>query len=129
MYDDIKTIRQIYHNPHELCNIDSRNFINNRIKGVVSFFLGLTDVDLSNATEKVLFSFTNAIECLYYLRNFQVILPLSFICNVIQFYTYGSKTMSVTNGKISPGGSYLIVHNWLADRGKKLLVCPTGKLI
>lgn len=129
MYDDIKTIRQIYHNPHELCNIGSRNFINNQSKGVVLFFLGLTDIDLSNATEKVLLSFTNVIECLYYLRNFQVMLPRSFICNLIQFYTYGSKTMSVTNGKISPGGSYLIVHNWLAEHGKKPLVCPTGKLI
>ena len=64
------------------------------------FFLGLTGVDLTNATKKVLFSFANAIECLYYLHNFQVILPHSFVCNLIQFYTAGSKTMPVINGKI-----------------------------
>ena len=74
-------------------------------------------------------SFVNAIECLYYLRNFQVILPHSFVCNLIQFYTSGSKTMPVIIGKISPGGSHPTVDGWLADRGKNPLVCPTGKLI
>ena len=80
VYDDIKSIRHVYHDPRKLCNVDSRNFINNRSKGVVPFLLGLTGIDLTNATEKVLFSFANAIKCLYYLRNLQVILPHSFVC-------------------------------------------------
>ena len=92
VYDDIKSIRYVYHDPCKLCNVNSRNIIYNRRKGVVSFFLGLTGVDLSNATEKVLFSFVNAIECLYYLRNFQVILPHSSACNLTQFYISASKT-------------------------------------
>ena len=129
VYDDIKSIRHVYHDPCKLCNAGSRNFINNHSKGVVLFFLGLTGVDLTNTTEKVLFSLANAIECLYYPCNFQVILPHSFVCNLIQFYTSGSKTVPVINGKVSPGGSYLTVHNWLADHGKNSLVCPTGKLI
>ena len=41
VYDDIKSIRHVYHDPRKLCNVDSRNFINNRSTGVVSFFLGL----------------------------------------------------------------------------------------
>ena len=41
----------------------------------------------------------------------------------------GSKTVPVINGKISPGGSYPTVHNWLADPGKNSLVWPTSKLI
>ena len=51
IYDDIKSIRHVYHDPRKLCNVDSRNFINNRSKGVVSFFLGLTGVDKTNVTE------------------------------------------------------------------------------
>ena len=129
VYNDIKSIRHVYHDPHKLFNVDSRSFINNWSKGVVSFFLGLTGVDLTNATEKVLFSFADAIECLYYLRNLQVISPHSFVCNLIQFYTSGSKTVPVFNNKIRRGGSYLTVHNLLADHGKIPLVCPTGKLI
>ena len=62
--------------------------------------------------------------CFHYVRNFQVILPHSFVCSLIQFYTSGSKTVPVINDKLSPDGSY----PWLADRGKKR-VCPTGKLI
>ena len=38
VYDNIKSIRHVYHDSHKLCNVDSRNFINNRSKGVVSFF-------------------------------------------------------------------------------------------
>ena len=29
VYDDTKGIRHVYHYPHKLCNVDSRNFMNN----------------------------------------------------------------------------------------------------
>ena len=101
VYDDIKSIRLVYHYHRKLCNEDSWNFINNRSKGVASFFLGLTGVNSTNATDKVLIWFTNAIECLCYLRNFQVMLPHSFVCNSIQFYACGFKTVPVLMVKLS----------------------------
>lgn len=68
------------------------------------------------------------IEQIYFLRNLNLVLPYNFVANLIQSYTAGSKTVSVVNGKVTPGGSYTSVHNWMNLIGEKALTCPEGTI-
>ena len=49
----------------------------------------------------------------YCLRNFKLVLPYSFLSNLAQSCISGSKSVSVVNGKTTPGGSYVTYKNWI----------------
>ena len=124
--EDIDTIRKVYNDPERLMNIDTVEYIKMRDRNLVSFLLGVAGIDLDNMSEKVSFIFACTIEQIYYLRHQNIVLPYSFMSNLIQFYTSGSKTVPVFNGKLSPSGSYPTVTNWMAERGRKELEVPNG---
>ena len=126
--DDINVIRLFYNNPEKLANIETIEFIRNRNEKLVSFLLGISDSTLTSLSEKTAFTFAVAIEQLYYLRHHNIVLPHSFISNLIQFYTSGSKAVPVLNGKVSPSGSYPTLGNWMSERGKSKLVVRDGDL-
>ena len=71
-------------------------------------------------------SFAKCVEMIYYLPNFNLILPYSFVENIIQSYTSGSKTVLVVNAKTSPAGGYTTLSNWWNILGAKQLMCPEG---
>ena len=102
--DDINVIRLFYNNPEKLANIETIEFIRKRNEKLVSFLLGISDSTLIYLSEKTAFTFPVAIEQLYYLHHHNIVLPHSFISNLIQFYTSGSK-VPVLNGKVSPSRS------------------------
>ena len=65
---------------------------------------------------------------MYYLCHHNIVLPHSFISNLIQFYTSCSKVVPALNGKVSPSGSYPTLGNWMSECGKSKLVVPDGDL-
>ena len=65
---------------------------------------------------------------LYHLRNLKRVLPYSFSCNLLQSAISGSKSVSVVNGKLSPGGGYTTFRNWVELQGSKPLSCLAGTL-
>ena len=67
------------------------------------------------------------IESIYHLRNSNIVLPHSFLANLVQFYGSGSKIVPVINDKLTPAGSYFNVHNWISKRAENPLLCPEGK--
>ena len=65
----------------------------------------------------LLFSVALAVEMIYFIRNLNLILPHSFLINLVQMFVSGSKTTSMINGKISPGASYPSYKSWLKIQG------------
>ena len=126
--DNINVIRLFYNNPEKLANIEIIEFIRNWNEKLVSFLLGISDTTLSSLSEKTAFTFAVAIEQIYYLHHHNIVLPHSFISNLIQFYTSGSKAVPVLNGKVSPNGSYPTPGNWMSEHGKSKMVVPDGDL-
>ena len=64
----------------------------------------------------------------YYLRNFNLVLPYSFLSNLVQPCISGSKSVSVVNGKTTPGGSYVTYKNWINVHGKSASKCHGGTI-
>ena len=54
----------------------------------------------------------------YFLRNLNVILPFSFLSNLIQSLVSGLKTVTRINSKVIPSGSYPTIQSWLEEQGK-----------
>ena len=90
------------------------------------FLSGMSGLDYNIETNEVKYTFAATIELCYYLRNLQLVLPHSFLANLVQSCISGSKSVSVINGKTSPGGSYQTYKNWLAIKGSTPLPCKTG---
>ena len=126
--DDINVIRLFHNSPKKLANLKTIEFIRNRNEKLVSFLLGISNTTLTSLSEKTAFTFAVAIEQIYYLRHHNIVLPHSFISNLIQFYTSGSKVVPALNRKVRPSGSYPTLGNWMSEHGKSKLVAPDGDL-
>ena len=100
--DDINVIRLFYNSPEKLANLKTIEFIRNQNEKLVSFLLGICDTTLTSLPEKTVFTFAVAIEQIYHLHHHNIALPHSFISNLIQFYTSGSKVVPALNRKVSP---------------------------
>ena len=53
----------------------------------------------------MLYTFSVSIESIYHVKNRNLVLPHTFIANLIQRVTSGSATVAEVNGKISPAAS------------------------
>ena len=69
------------------------------------------------------------VEAIYFLRNLIVILPYSFLSNLIQSLVSGSKTLTRIKGKVIASGSYPNIQSWLEGQGKEPLETPSGDII
>ena len=127
IYKDIKTIRYLYQDNLFFSSMNTLEFIKNRNKNLLSFLLGASGLDLNKLSEKSQYALACVIESIYHLRNSNIVLPHSFLANLVQFYTSGSKVVPVINGKLTPAGSYFTVHSWISKRAENPLLCPEGK--
>ena len=121
VYEDAKNIRFLYQDSGYLLQMKNLDFINDHNVLLVQFLFGLTGINLKAASDKEQYAFACVIESIYHLRNLNVVLPNSFLYNLVQFYTSGSKTVPAINGKVTPGGSYYTVHNWMSKRAENRL--------
>ena len=126
--DNINVIRLFYNNPEKLANIETIEFIRTQNEKLLSFLLGISDTTLTSLSENTAFTYAVAIEQIYYLRHHNIVLPHSFISNLIQFYTSGSKAVPALNGKVSPNGIYPTPGNWMSEQGKSKMAVPDGDL-
>ena len=104
------TIKDSYKNPAYLQRFNPSEYIKKASPFVVSFLTGVTGMDFSQENEKVKFAVSSCCEQISYIRNLNLVLPCSFLTNLIQSCTSGSKTVSVLNGKVTPAGSYTTVN-------------------
>ena len=84
--DNINVIRLFYNNPEKLANIETIEFIRTQNEKLLSFLLGISDTTLTSLSENTAFTFAVAIEQIYYLRHHNIVLPHSFISNLIVLY-------------------------------------------
>ena len=96
---------------------------------LVNFVCGVSGFGYKVPTNQLLFTFAKTIEMVYHLRNLNLVLPHCFLGNLIQSCISGSKSVSVVNGKTSPGGSYTTYKNWITDKGSAPLNIPMSGTI
>ena len=128
MYHDGRTLKDLYKSKDVLIDIDIMKFIKERNQLLVKFFLGFSGIQLYNETNKIRFTFATAIEMCYYLRDLTLVLPFSFLGNLVQSCISGSKTVTMFNGKIAPTGGYTTFKQWIEDKGANPLKCMDGTL-
>ena len=125
VYQDGVSIRKLYKDSKFLTEQNTDQYIADRNRFLVLFLCGVTGLDLlsaSTSSQRKL-TFIKTLECIYHLRNFQLVLPFSFLENLIQSIVSGSKIVSMLNGKTAPGGSYSTYKSWITDKGLIPLRC------
>ena len=70
-----------------------------------------------------------SIESIYYLRNFNIALPYSFLKYLLQSLIPELKTVTTVNSKLHPSGSYAVIQRWQEEQGSDPLDSPCGDLI
>lgn len=116
VYEDGIAIKSLYKDKQFLIDLDIQKFIRERNQNLVQFICSLTGLRFELASNQLQFSFATAIEMCYYPRNLNLV-PHCFLGNLIQSCISGSKSVSVVNGKTSPGGSYATYKKWIGDKG------------
>ena len=79
-----------------------------------------------NCSVKKKVALIKPIEDVYYLRNLNIIMSISFGLNLFTFFVTGSKTAIAYNGASSPSGGYSSILSTLNDITLKPLDCPSG---
>ena len=101
IFQDGNTISGLYKDTSHLQVIDPKSYIKERDPLLLSFQSGVTghEIDFVN-NNQMLFVYAVLIESVYHLRNRNLVLPFSFLTNLIQTFVCGSKTVTSINGKI-----------------------------
>lgn len=121
------TLSKSYKNISYLCELDPKEFIFQRESILMSFIEGVSGRNLKNEGDSAtIFYLASLIENIYFLVNFNWILPHSFVSNLIQSFISKSKIVTTINGKIYPAGGYSSYLTWLKDVGSEMLKSPTG---
>ena len=130
IYEDGKEISSFYKDFEKLKELDFNRHIERRDRCVEGFLEGASGISIKgDTTTQVQFSTCYIIESIYFLRNFNIILPYSFLINLEQSLVSGSKTVTAVNGKISAGDSYTSVQKWLNEQGNEPLKSSDGDLV
>ena len=120
IYEDGKKISSVYKDFEKLKELDFNSYIEGRDRCVVGFLEGASGISIKgDTTTQIQFAACSIIESIYFLRNFNIILPYNFMINLEQSLVSGSKTVTAVNGKISAGGSYTSVQKWLNEQGSE----------
>ena len=89
IYQDIQTIHCLYQDNLYFSSMNMLEFIKSCNKNLLSFLLGACGLDLNKLSEKTQYAL--AWESIYHLRNSNVVLPHSFLANLVQFIPQGQK--------------------------------------
>ena len=117
IYNDGNSIALLYKDA--LQHLNFSDYLANRDKCVVAFLEGSSGIAFDKERDpQVKYSACVVVETTYFLRNLNVILPFSFLSNLIQSLVSGLKTVTRINSKVIPSGSYLTIQSWLEEQGK-----------
>ena len=107
--------------------LDTKEYLAERNQMVLQFLNGCCNTNYEDQTNTAtLFAIAVTVEMIYFIRNFNLVLPHCFVVNLLQSFVSGSKTISTVNGKVTPGASYSTYKKWLNVKGDKVLICPDG---
>ena len=60
------------------------------------------------------------VEAIYHFKNNNLILPHSFLANLVETFISGSKAVTAINGKILPSASGTTYRKWLNENKKNV---------
>ena len=106
-----------YQNAKDLIELDSAKFIQNCNPMLVSFLSSVIGKRYDSMNTLQLYTFSVCIESVYHVRNRNLVLPHSFLANLIQRITSGSATVATVNGKISAAASDTTYRSWFYNQG------------
>ena len=130
IYSDSNSVALLYKDANALQQLNFSDYLANRDKCVVAFLAGSSGIAFDKERDpQVKYGSCVVVEAIYFLRNLNVILPYSFLSNLIQSLVSGSKTVTRINGKVIPSGSYPTIQSWLEEQGKETLKTPSGDMI
>ena len=119
IYNDGNSVALLYKDANALQHLNFSDYLANRDKCVVAFLEGSSGIAFDKERDpQVKYSACVVVETIYFLRNLNVILPFSFLSNLIQSLVSGLKTVTRINSKVIPSGSYLTIQSWLEEQGK-----------
>lgn len=126
---DVEGIRNQYLQIDALTNVDlSHMFLQKCNKMLINFIASVSDRNVGTMDDTMIFRFCVCIESIYHLKNSNLVLPHSFLANIIQTTTSGSKTVTEINAKILPSGSDTTYRSWLQLHGIDELLTPDGDI-
>ena len=108
--------------------LDTNKYLAERNQMALQFLNGCCNVNYEDHTNTAtLFAIAVTVEMIYFIRNFNLVLPHYFVVNLLESFVSESKTVSTVNGKVTPGASYSTSKKWLNVKSDKVLICPDGK--
>ena len=113
--EEYNTLQSCYKDASYMSSLHPRDFLNDRNKVLMSFLRSIVP-----STRHYSHQLAMIVESIYHLKNNNLILPHSFLANLIQTFISGSKTVTTINGKIIAGGSDTSYRKWLNDNAKPL---------
>ena len=128
VYKDGKALQTCCKNKSFSTNLNILRFIKERNKLLVCFLCGVSGLEFSVESEQIQYAFASTLGMCYYLRNLNLVLPRCFLRNLVESRISGSKSVSVVNGKTSPGGDYQTLRSWLERHGTEPLQCGKGTI-
>ena len=128
IFEDGEELSKAYKNAEYLQVIDPKQYIAERNKLLISLLEGMSGLNISTLQNARVFAIACTVENIYHMRHFNWVLPCSFVSNLIQSVTSGSKLVTVVNGKMQPAGSYTTYLEWLNREGAEHLTCPKGDI-
>jgi rubrerythrin len=121
LYRDSKNNIQNY---KTAINLDSKDWLQTCNPLVISFLKGCTKVNNASADKKVN-ALAHCVEQVLCARNLNVVTPLAFRRNVVQYSISGSKMSTQLMGAWEPSGGYTTVRNYI-DAPCDPPPCPDG---
>ena len=125
---NVDHLRKQYLSTANLKQLNSLTFLNDCNQMLVNFVSSITGRSIERMEDEQLYRFASCIESIYHLKNSNLILPHSFLSNLIMTTTSGSKTVTEVNAKTSPGASDTTYRKWIASQGQEELKSPAGNL-
>ena len=95
---------------------------------MIKFSLGLSGINLDRESNRIRYSFALLVEMSYYLLVLTLVLPFSFLGNLLQYCISGSKTVTTGDGKTGPTGGYSTYKSWIEEKGSSPLFCMGGTI-
>ena len=123
-------LNMMYKDYQSLKNISFGHYICQRDKCVVAFLESISGIAFTKErNNQVKYSICSIIESVYYLRNLNLVLPYSFLFNIVESLISGSKTVTAINGKLHPCGSYPVIQIWLEEQSSSPIKSPAGDIV
>ena len=116
------------HDIEELTNLRPSNYLKKRPVEIIKLIATLCGIESinENCDEKRCLVIAKIIELIYNMRNSRLVMPVSFIENLITYTTTHSRNLVTYLSKVSPAGAYTFLESWFTTHAVDPIQFPNG---